>query len=175
MGYTTDFEGSIKIKPAMAKEHVAYINKFSETRRMDRNEFLAVRMPDPVREAAGLPVGQWGQYFVGGGGFAGQDRDESITNYNAPPSGQPGLWCQWVVNDEGTELEWNQCEKFYEYALWMEYLMQHFFTPWGYKCNGAIEWQGEESSDIGRLHVKDNQVQACTGRVAYDAPKWEES
>lgn len=73
MGYTTAFDGYFTVSPAMRPEHVAYLNKFSETRRMKRDVTVLAAMPDPIREAVGLPLGDEGEYFVGGQGEMGQD------------------------------------------------------------------------------------------------------
>jgi hypothetical protein len=140
------------LKPA----HAAYLLKFSETRRMARDPDRAAKMPDPLREAVGLPLGPQGAYFVGGLGFAGQDEDDSILDGNEPPEGQPGLWCQWVPSEEGTAILWNGMEKFYYYIEWLEYLIEHFLKPWGYRLNGVVTWQGEEEEDRGRIIVVDN-------------------
>jgi hypothetical protein len=187
MGYTTDFNGSITISPTIKPEHKAYINLFSETRRMKRNAELTEKRPDPVRNAAGLPVGidtdseqfnvVYGVedgYFVGAKGFCGQessDKAEDLVNSNSPPAGQPGLWCQWVVGGDWInedELGWNGTEKFYDYVEWMEYLIEHFFKPWGYVLNGQIEWQGEDRDDIGMILVEDNLVSTRQGSIIYD-------
>ena len=69
----------------------------------------------------------------------------------------PGLWCQWIINDNG-ELEWDGGEKFYEYEAWLVYLIDHFFKPLGYVLNGDITWQGDEHDDLGIIHVVDNKV-----------------
>ncbi|MCI0455552.1 MAG: hypothetical protein L0Z62_01065 [Gemmataceae bacterium] len=146
-------------------EHAAYLKQFNETRRMKRRVARAKLLPDPVREAAGLPLGKEGAYFVGGTGFAGQDHDDSVLNYNQPPKGQPGLWCQWCPNKDGTAIVWDQGEKFYDYVEWLKYLIEHFLAPWGYVLNGEMEWQGEEDEDRGKLIVKDNDVsQVWLGR-----------
>lgn len=107
MGYTTDFEGKCNITPTMKPEHVAYINLFSTTRRMERDAKLTAKRPDPVREAVGLPVGEYGGYFVGETGFMGQDDGPDISDHNHAPPGQPGLWCHWGIS-RGTDLEWNE-------------------------------------------------------------------
>src|ERR1700722_12990966 len=39
----------------LSKEHEAYLNAFSGTRRMRREESACAGLPDPVRLAAGLP------------------------------------------------------------------------------------------------------------------------
>ena len=69
----------------------------------------------------------------------------------------PGLWCQWVINDDN-ELEWDGSEKFYGYTDWLRYLINRFFEPWGVKLNGQINWRGEDFSDYGRIDVVDNIV-----------------
>jgi hypothetical protein len=165
MGYTTDFEGQFNISPAMKLEHIEFINKFSDTRRMARNALAAGKLPDSVREAAGLPVGIQGGYYVGDSDFAGQSHTPDILDYNEPPTGQPGLWCQWVVDEDS--LQWNGGEKFYMYTEWLVYMIEHFFKPWGYTLNGTVTWQGEESADRGKLIVKDNNVRAIAGVMTY--------
>lgn len=157
MGYTTDFEGSLNIEPAISQKHADYLRKFCETRRMKRNRVEAAKLADPLREAVGLPIGQEAEFFVGGTGFAGQGRDASIIEYNSPPADQPGLWCKWTVNEAG-ELEWSGMEKFYAYVDWLEYLIKNFYGPWGYKLNGEIGYQGEEPGDFGTIVVEDNRV-----------------
>ena len=168
MGYTTDFEGEFLLDRPLEPEHEAYLRQFSETRRMKRDPQLASDLDDPVRIAAGLPIGIEAAYFVGGGGFAGQDKDNSILNYNYESSEQPGLWCQWVPTDDSEGIEWNGVEKFYHYTEWLEYVIEHFLVPWNYVLNGEVYWQGEESSDMGKLLVKDNEVIAREGKVIYE-------
>lgn len=158
MGYTTNFQGKIEITPPMHTAHVNYINKFSETRRMKRNADLALNLPDPTREAANLPIGEQAEYFVGGLGVYGQGNDPSILDNNKPPASQPGLWCQWEVSEDGKYLQWNECEKFYDYVEWLEYLIRHFFKTWNYTLNGEIKWQGEEVGDFGVISCKENVI-----------------
>jgi hypothetical protein len=141
-------------------EHAAYLLHFSETRRMRRNPQIAQALPDPVRAAVGLPIGPEGAYFVGGEGYSGQAHDDSVLDYNKPPRGQPGLWCQWIPNEDGTAIVWDDGEKFYCYVEWLEYLIEHFLRPWGYLLNGEIKWQGEDEADQGKIVVTDNGVRA---------------
>jgi hypothetical protein len=163
MGYTTTFKRRFTITPALSVAHAAYLQAFSGTRRMGRDEAVAGTLPDPVREAVGLPVGTAGGYFVGAGGDFGQDRDASILNFNHPPSGQPGLWCQWVPTANRKGLEWDGGEKFYAYHEWLDYLLVHFLMPWGYRVDGVVTWQGEERSDRGALRVINNKTECLTG------------
>lgn len=148
MGYTTDFTGQIKVDPPLSVQEVEYINKFNGTRRMNR---------------------QQGPYFVGGGGMMGQAEGEDIIDYNVPPRGQPGLWCNWKSTECGGFIEWDGGEKFYYAEEWMTFLIKHFIgdNPEASKelpflckhnLNGVIEAQGEEASDKWSLIVVDNKV-----------------
>lgn len=168
MGYTTDFNGSFELNKPLAPAHKAYLEKFAETRRMKRKEELALELPDPIRDAAELPVGFDGAYFVNGRGYCGQDNDESVTDSNRPPTGQPSLWCQWVPNNDGTAIVWDGGEKFYEYVDWIEYLIENFLKPWGYTLNGEVEWIGEDPNDRGMIVIDNNVVKVKTGRIIYE-------
>jgi len=158
MGYDTDFVGCFNVTPTLKPEHATYLEKFSETRRMERDASKAELLDDPVRVATGLAIGEEGGYFVGGGGFAGQDHDASVLNYNTPPNGQPGLWCKWSSENNGNQIGWNGNEKFYNYIEWIEYLIEHFLKPWGYSLTGTVEWAGEGTEDRGRICITDNVV-----------------
>lgn len=168
MGYTTNFDGRFTLNKPLLPEHAAYLEKFNETRRMQRVERIAETLPDPVRQRVSLPVGKDGGYFVGGGGNYGQDSDASIVNYNEPPIDQPGLWCQWRPDEQGTCIAWDGGEKFYNYEEWLVYLIQHFLQPWGYVLNGEVTWQGEDSNDLGKLVVVNNVVASKAGRITYE-------
>jgi hypothetical protein len=65
MGYTTEFERRFNLNPALTPAQVKYLDKFSRTRRMKRYSLIVKKMPDPTREAVGLPIGTDGEYFVG--------------------------------------------------------------------------------------------------------------
>jgi hypothetical protein len=85
-----------------------------------------------------------------------------------PEQCQPGLWCQWVISDDCTLLEWDGGEKFYYYTEWLEYMIKHFFNPWGIKLNGEIEWNGEDRNDRGKIVVTDNEVIVKQAKVTYE-------
>lgn len=163
MGYTTDFEGSFSINPPLKEEHLNYLKKFNGTRRMKRDDIKASTFEDPTREATGLPVGVDGEYTVFSNHYCGQEHDKSVLNYNTPPKNQPGLWCQWVPNDEGTALEWDGVEKFYGYIEWLTYLNEHFFQPWGYRLGGRVIWQGEDEDDRGVIIIDDGITDESNG------------
>lgn len=172
MGYTTEFDGEFAITPPLKLEHREYLAKFSETRRMLRDPTIAAEMADPLREAVGLPIGEHADYFVGGGGYAGQDRDASVVDYNTPAPKQPGLWCHWTPVETGVALVWDEGEKFYYYVPWLTYLIEHFFKPWGYTLNGEVLWQGEDSDDRGVIRVKDNEVRHAV--TPLQIPHWDD-
>lgn len=169
MGYSTDFYGSFKLDKPLTDEHRTYLELFNSTRRMARDAADASLLPDQVRFAAGLPIGEQGGYYVGALGHAGQDEDASIIEYNDPPKGQPGLWCQWMPDDGGDDaIVWDQGAKFYYYVEWLEYIIEHFLQPWGYVLNGEVEWNGEDRDDIGQICVKDNVVETKHGKIVYE-------
>ena len=180
MGYTTEFTGHFTITPPLSAAQAAYINAFSNTRRMQRDEAITAARLDAIRAAVGLPVGTEGGYFVGAPGLAGQEdecgtkalRPIGVMDFNRPPSGQPGLWCQWVVSDDGATLEWDGGEKFYHYVEWLEYLIKHFIAPWGSVVAGEVTWQGEDSNDRGVIHARGNAVQAIEDEIRRPGPVW---
>ena len=149
MGYTTDFSGQVNVDPPLNQAEIEYLNKFNRTRRMKRGK---------------------GPYFVDGSGWYGQGLDADVTDYNNPPAGQPGLWCQWRPTDDGTAIEWDGGEKFYNSVEWMEYLIEHFLKPGAvaanelsflqanHVLNGTIKAQGEDMDDRWKLVVTDNVV-----------------
>lgn len=157
MGYTTEFYGRIKVEPPLNKEEIEFLTKFSRTRRMNRRN---------------------GPYFVDGTEAFGQGQDPDITEYNYPPPGQPGLWCQWLPSDDGEYIEWDGGEKFYNAAEWMTYIIEHFLKlgaignaelPFlkDHICNGEIEAQGEDHDDRWLLKVTDNVVTTLHGTITY--------
>lgn len=167
MGYTTDFMGQFDLDKPLKPEHFAFLKRFAETRRMKRNAEIAETLDDPIRKAAGLPIGTEGCLYVGATDDFGQMNDASVEDHNRPPKGQPGLWCQWTPNAEGTAIEWDYGEKFYYYTEWLEYLIYHFIEPWGYKLNGEVTWEGEDREDLGKIIVTDNKIELKHGRVDY--------
>ena len=105
MGYTTEFTGRIHIEPPLNEDEYKYLQLFSSTRRMKCEQ---------------------SPYYVAREGFMGQDNGPDVLDYNEPPQGQPGLWCQWVPTEDKAGLEWNGVEKFYFAMEWMQYLVEHF-------------------------------------------------
>ena len=171
MGYSTDFYGSLSISRPLTEKERDYINLISNTRRMKRdvtklmnlykgehgNPFATDTTPEAI-------YGCEGEYFAKDDNYS----DSSVIDQNRPPKQQPGLWCQWVISDDGTMLEWDGGEKFYEYVAWLKYYINHFFAKWGVMLNGEITWEGEESSDLGKIVVTNNVVETKTGTITYE-------
>jgi hypothetical protein len=170
MGYTTDFSGAFALTPALTKEQDEYLTAFCQTRRMARDTSKLPISPNHLHEKAGMTdPGPEGAYFVDGDGFMGQSHeDPSIIDYNKPPIGQPGFWCQWLPTNDGECLEWDFGEKFYNYVEWLEYLIEHFFTPWGVTLNGAIQWYGDEPDDRGLIEVEDSVVTVKRAVITFE-------
>jgi hypothetical protein len=164
MGYTTHFDGIFTLNERLFDSQVLYLLEFSRTRRMKRNVEVLQNVPDPAREAVGLPLGEEGGYFVN---QKWDEQDEiSVVDYNKPPRGQPGLWCQWIATPDGRGIEWDGGEKFYHYIAWLQYIILHFLEPWGYRLSGEVKWTGEDPSDTGRIIVEDNKL-VCPAGVDY--------
>jgi hypothetical protein len=164
VGYTTTFQGKFTITPPLNPSEVTFMRKFSTTRRMSRGR---------------------GPLYVDGGGYAGQDKDADIHDYNTPPAGQPGLWCQWTVSDDGRQLFWDGGEKFYNATEWLVYIIDNLLGPnarayigshqdespllGAFTCDhvlhGFVYAQGEEDDDRWTLGVDRNAVLHQTGHV----------
>ncbi len=149
MGYTTFFKGSIDIEPPLNVDEINYLTAFSHSRRMKRDQ---------------------GPYYVG-------SEEDGVLDYNRSPDCQPGLWCQWIPCEDGKSLVWDEGEKFYESALWMAYVIDHFLAPDAiakqanpaefakfvpHTLNGEIEAVGEDPDDRWLLEVVDNTVKKYT-------------
>jgi len=166
MGYTTEFTGDAFIEPPLNEAEQAYLQRFAETRRMLRSD---------------------GPYFLCESEF-GQERRFDVIDYNTPPEGQPGLWCQWIPYKskhtpswDGKSLVWDGNEKFYYAAEWMVYLIDHFLRPgakaegqpgfedftFDHIVNGEIFAHGEDSEDVWKLVVKDNIVYRAAAEVKF--------
>jgi len=154
MGYTTDFTGRFDLDRELDSKTFNFLTKLAETRRMRRS---LSELPETGFEKYGFDNwGTEGEFFVDAEGFAGQDRDSSVLDYNSPPTTQPGLWCQWLPTNDRKSIEWNGGEKFYHYKAWLEYIICNVLEPRGYILNGTVDWHGEDPSDSGQLKVKDN-------------------
>ena len=186
MGYTTDFDGSLKISRPLTKKQTEYINLLGETRRMKRD---VNKLMDIYKGKHGKPgvkdktnaqevYGHQGEFFARDDGNMGQGDDGTVLDHNCPAGqkgftqgrvekGQPGLWCQWGITEDGDELQWDGGEKFYNYIEWLEYLIKMFFIPWGRNLSGEIYWYGEDRDDCGKIKVRNNEVFTFAGEIQY--------
>jgi len=168
MGYDTDFEGEFILDKPLTKEQQKYLDMFSDTRRTKKNLEIIELYPDPVREAVNLPVGKEGGYCV----IDVEIDDKCVKSYNESPEGQPGLWCNWIPNEEGTSIIWNNAEKFYNYVSWIKYIIDNFLKPWGLTLNGEVKWFGEKGiDDIGMIKIIDNVVHILDGELCFKERK----
>ncbi len=164
MGYSTDFEGAFTLNKPLTVAQANYLRAFAETRRMKRDADKTKLRPDPVREAAGLPVGADGEYFVGETGYAGQDAGPDVTDSNSAPRRELSLWNHWVPTHDATGLQWDGGEKFYSYVEWLNYIIEHFLKRWGLEISGHVEYQGESRDDFGFVVIKDGRAVAVAGK-----------
>lgn len=168
MGYETQFEGEFFVTPYLTRNHVAYLQAFSKTRHMRRRVSALKTAPDPIRKAAGLPLGKGGEFYVGSDEeYSSYSSRENVIDFNTPPATQPGLWCKWEPTFDGDAIVWSGAEKFYDYVEWLEYLIVNFLEPWGYTVNGTVEWTGEDRDDLGRITVTDNVMKAQKAVITY--------
>lgn len=170
MGYQTDFDGEWTITPPLTPAQAEYLEAFSE-KRHDALVPAAAKLPDPLRKAVKLPFGPDGVYCVAKGIVKGWEAPYEAkkpgTNYALGPTQAPGYWCNWHPAKDGTLLEWNQGEKFYDYIEWIQFLIKHFFEPWGRKLNGTVSWYGEDREDAGRIIITNNKIRLEYGQLIY--------
>jgi len=161
MGYSTDFDSMIEIVPPLNQAEKNYLTKFCWTRHMKR---------------------QQGPYFVAPSIETCQD-ETGVINFNEPHDPQPSLWCNFEPTPDGTAIVWSGAEKTYEGDKWIKYLIDHFLKPnaktanvesphfadftYDHVCNGELFAQGERSSDIWKIIVKDNVVKVKKGKITY--------
>ena len=158
MGYSTYFESGFTFDKPVTEEFKKYINNFSASRRMMRdNDKIKEIYPNWKDLCFNSELGLNGEYFIGGGNTSIFENDKSVIDYNIPPSNQPGLWCQWVITDDCTQLVWDGCEKFYNYKKWLLYLIENFILPSGYKLNGEVSWY-DDYGDTGVIFVENNKI-----------------
>ena len=92
MGYTTWFTNTLQFNKEVTEDLKNFINEFSRVRHMERdNNKIKEIFYDWKDKCYKGNLGNNGEYFIGGKGFAGQDEDNSILEYNCPAIGVPGL------------------------------------------------------------------------------------
>jgi len=156
MGYSTDFNGEVKINKPVDQETYELLVGLAKTRRVKRAE---------LPEKYGID----GEFFCKDREDFGQGEPSEgiIVNGNEPPSTQPSLWLQWLIQNDRQTIMWDEGEKFYKYVDWMKYIVDRILAPRSYICNGEIHWAGEENEDLGMIYIKDNVVTVKEAKITY--------
>lgn len=162
MGYTTKFLGSFYFSRSLTEQELTFLTAFCASRRVKWNTKLLQSQycgahGNPFTPSD--PYGPEGDYCIINPTIPMGVPDSAVADYNEPPVGQPSLWCSWCPSTNGNELSWNGAEKFNEYVEWLQYLIDHFFEPWGVDLNGAVQWEGEDYEDLGVISVRCNRIQ----------------
>jgi hypothetical protein len=105
-----------------------------------------------------FPIEKVAMYGTEGEFYLDEGANETILDYNNPPSTQPGLWCCWQPSENGIRIVWNGAAKFYHYVEWLEYITKKILQPQGYFLNGKVNYQGEEEGDKGSILCVNNEV-----------------
>ena len=154
MGYETIFKGSFSFNKHPSEKLKNYINSFSKTRHMKRDPEKIKKIDSNWKENCfNDKLGKEGSYYI----KEKYEEDDSILNFNSPPIEQPGLWCDWIINECGN-LCWDGIEKFYNYDIWLEYLIENFFKNENLILNGKVRFEGEDIEDKGFLIIENNIV-----------------
>ena len=157
MGYNTDFTGCINVDKPVDEETKKLLHGLNSTRRMKRNVNKLAELLDISVEKCIELYGDEGELYFSGYIDMGQSHTQDITNYNEPPTSQPGLWCNWRLNEQNNTIEWDEMDKFYDFIEWLVYLV-NILSNRGYILNGQISWEGEDRDDTGTITVENNKV-----------------
>ena len=157
MGYTTEFKGVFKFNHPPSEYMKKYINSFSTSRRVKRNvELIKKEDPEWEKHCFKGELGIDGEYYIKDVNYISPNAS-SILNINEPPKTQPGLWCQWIINEDG-DLCGDGGDKFYNYVEWLRYLIENFFKRENLILNGKVDYQGEYDYDKGTIEIEDNKI-----------------
>lgn len=157
MSYTYDLFGKLSISPPLTAAQVAYIQEFSGSY---RHKFAPKwqSWPNPLREAVGLPVGIDGEYISSAMGTGADFIENCMEVDTNTPNDQPSFQCCWTTNSKGTAVQWNKLRRTFAPTQWLEYMVEHFFIPWGVTLNGTVECHGEDKEDRTLIVVTNNSV-----------------
>lgn len=160
MGYTTDFEGKLKLNKKLTEEDYQFLVNLNKSRRM--------------KLKADSKYGVEGEFYVEESSMWGQHADKAVKvlDPNSPPSTQPGLWCQWVPTDDYEGLEWDNGEKAYNMEDWIFYIINRYLAPRGYVVNGLVNAYGEEAGDIWAIRVENNVVRIARSLGLGEMTPW---
>lgn len=86
------------------------------------------------------------------------DGDRSMVDDPSVSPRRPDGACHWEPTPDGTQIRWSEHTKFYNYDVWLRFLIAHFLAPWGYVLNGEVRFSGESDGDEGVITVAQNVV-----------------
>lgn len=158
MRYPIQFDSHLTLDRPLLPQHLAYLKQFVQRRRIVLSVEYIQAIPDPLRDAVGLPLGEEGAYFVGLDFDKERPRNPIALNVNRPPHGQPSLYCAWRFDLAGMSLNYSDSYNLYLCYVWLQYLLEHFLLPWGYRLHGEIYWQGAETADHGKITAYGNTL-----------------
>ena len=134
MGYSTDFNGEIKISPKLKTLDKEFLDKFFQIRHMKRD----MSKLKGINKNAIKEFGKDGCFYL---------KDSNDLE---------------IVEENGESfVQWNGSEKTYGVNVengWFTWLIDNFFKPGGYILNGEMTWQGEEDDDTGTIKIENNIV-----------------
>lgn len=93
---------------------------------------------------------------------------KTLLGYSEDPDSinvvHPDSYLQWVPSESLDAIVFDGGEKFYNYSDWMLFTL-HFLSEAEIRANGVIQWQGEDTGDVGLLTVIDNGLTVTKGSV----------
>ena len=92
IGYEIQFTGSLTLDKVLLPQHFAYLNRFVQIRHVTCSVEHLQDVPDPLREAVGLPLGPEGAYFVGINFDKENIRQPIVLKINKPPQANACYW-----------------------------------------------------------------------------------
>lgn len=168
MGSTIYFQGEFSIEPPLSDAHLTYLQEFNEYPRLKLNTEIWEGASDPLREAVGLPLGTDGVYYTGDRSALRIPADQLWSWPLA--EGVPDRLCYWSIDADRVSCEESGGRN--RFVSWLEFLIKHFFGPWGYKLNGKVTYT-EDDDYSGSLHIRDNVVEDVPSVVFDPGPSWE--
>lgn len=152
MGYSTTFKGRFKLSRPLTKEQIEYLKIFAAVQHPQRHINLCIDIHDPIREAAGIELDSEGYNCL----FGYNHEDITIKC----PLINRNDFCNWIPNDEGTHIIWNENCKFKgpEYFKWISHISLNILNQWNISIKGTVYYKGEERGDSGKLVAEKNTI-----------------
>ena len=160
MGYNTAWNGSLEIydqnekRTKLPKKLADLIVGLSRTRRMARDVTLLAKRLRMSKERCERLYGTYGERYIEKDyeTTMGQTQYPDIIDFNRSPPNQPGLWCDFTYNAKDRVIEWNEADKTYDGAEWIDYI-NGLLQESGYYLKGTMSWEGEDPTDTGEVVV----------------------